>query len=146
MAERKTAGRAEATEAARAAERTLNDAVEKAKQLKAKSREAKRRVKAAKKAAKQASRAARVARKVVEKARRSYRKALARAAKEVRKVAKREKPIATPKRRTPSRNHPGSARRRDKISEPSQPRTWEVGEDAVDVGGTPGAETPTPPA
>jgi hypothetical protein len=129
MADRKTAKPAQAAEAARVAQGKLNDAIETAKQLKAKSRDAKRRVKAAKKAAKQASKAARAARKAVDKASRSYKKAVARAGKQRKKAAKAERPIVTPKRSSPSRNHPRSARRRDTSSERPRRRAWEVGDE-----------------
>jgi hypothetical protein len=131
MADRKTVRPAQAMEAARVAQRTLNDALEKAKQLKAKSREAKRRVKTAKKTAKQAAKDARAARKAAEKARRQYKKAAARAAKVRSKAAKTEEKIVTPKRRSPSRNHP-SARKGDRASVRARRRVWEVGEDAGD--------------
>jgi hypothetical protein len=121
-------------EAARVAQRTLNDALEKAKQLKAKSRGAKRRVKAAKKVAKKAGKDARAARKAAEKARRQYKKAVARVAKVRTKAAKgkKEEKIVTPKRRSPSRNH-APAQRADRASG-ARRRVWEVGEDAADNG------------
>jgi chromosome segregation ATPase len=135
MTDRKPARPAQAMEAARAAQRTLNDALETAKQLKAKSRDAKRRVKVAKKAAKKASKDARAARKAADKARRQHQKAVARAAKVRAKAAKakKEEKIVTPKRTSPSRNHP-SARRGDRASERARRRVWEVGEDAADNG------------
>jgi len=133
MTDRKQARPAEAMEAARAAQRALNDALETAKQLKAKSRDAKRRVKVAKKAAKKASKDARAARKAAEKARRTYKKAVARAAKVRGKAAKgkNEEKIVTPKRRSPSRNQP-AARRTDRTAAHRRRRVWEVGEDASD--------------
>jgi hypothetical protein len=130
MADRKTASHAQVMEAARVAQRMLNDALETAKQLKAKSRDAKRRVKAAKKAAKQTAKAARAARKAAEKASRVYEKAVARAAKERKKAAKGERAIVTPRRTSPLRNHARSSRRRDRSSERPPRRAWEVGEDA----------------
>jgi hypothetical protein len=95
-------------DAAQAAQRTLNDALATAKQLKTKSREAKRRVKAAKKAAKRASKDARAARQAAQEARRQYKKAVARVTKaraKAAKAARKEEKIVTPKRRSPSRNH-----------------------------------------
>jgi seryl-tRNA synthetase len=136
MTDRKPARPAEAMEAARAAERTLNDALASAKQLKAKSREAKRRVKVAKKAAKKASKEARAARDAADEARRQYKKAVARAAKIGAKAAKAKKKdakIVTPKRTSPSRNHP-TARRSDRTGAGRRRRVWEVGEDAADNG------------
>jgi hypothetical protein len=123
-------------EAARAAQRILNDALETAKQLKAKSRDARRRVKTAKKAAKKASKDARAARKAAGKARRQYKKAVERAAKVRAKAAKgrKEEKIVTPKRRSPSRNHP-AARRTDRATAKTLRRVGEVGEDAADNGG-----------
>jgi hypothetical protein len=122
-------------EAARTAQRTLNDALETAKQLKAKSRDAKRRVKVAKKAAKKASKDARTARKAAAKARRQYKKAVARVAKVRARAAKgkKEERIVTPKRTSPSRNHP-PARRRDRASAHTRRRVWDVGEEAPDNG------------
>jgi len=122
-------------EAAREAQRTLNDALETAKQLKAKSRDAKRRVKIAKKAAKKATKDARDARKAAAKARRLYKKAVARAAKVRAKAAKAKKDerIVTPKRTSPSRNHP-AARRGDRASAQTRRRVWEVAEEAADNG------------
>jgi hypothetical protein len=137
MTDRKAAKPAHAMEAARAAQRAFNDAIQNAKQLKTKSRDAKRRVKAAKKTAKQASKVARAARKAAEKARRVYKKALARAAKERKKAAKArkgEEAIVTPKRTSPSRNHPRPARQRDVSSSRARRRTWEIGE-GEDSGG-----------
>ena len=135
MTDRKTAKPAEAMEAARAAERTLNDALATAKQLKAKSRDAKRRVKAAKKVAKKAGKQARAAKKAAEEARRQYKKAVARAAKARAKAAKANKQerIVTPKRRSPSRNH-APARRADRASGRRRRRVWDVGEDIPDNG------------
>jgi hypothetical protein len=123
-------------EVARAAQRTLNDALATAKQLKAKSRDAKRRVKVAKKAAKKASKDARDARKAAAKARRSYKKAVARVAKVRAKAAKGKKDerIVTPKRTSPSRNHPPAARRGDGASARTRRRVWDVAEEAVDNG------------
>jgi translation initiation factor 2B subunit (eIF-2B alpha/beta/delta family) len=132
MADRKKATPAQIMDVARAAQRTLNDALETAKQLKAKSRDAKRRVKAAKKAAKQATKAARAARKTAAKARRAYKKAVARAAKARKKEAKEKEAIVTPKRTSPSRNHPRAARQRDRSSERSRRRSWEVGDESDD--------------
>jgi len=122
-------------EAARAAQRTLNDALATAKQLKAKSRDAKRRVKVAKKAAKKAGKDARAARKAAEEARRQYKKAVARAAKARTKAAKakKEEKIVTPKRTSRPRNRP-PARRRDRVPERAARPAWEVGEDAADNG------------
>jgi uncharacterized protein with von Willebrand factor type A (vWA) domain len=117
----------------RAAERELNEAVDTAKRLKARSRDAKKKVKEAKKAAKEASKAAKAARKTAEKARRAYKKTFARAAKERKKAAKKRERIATPKRTTPSRNEPRSARGRGRDVERAHGRVWEVGEDAVDT-------------
>ena len=135
MTDRKTARPADAMEVARAAQRTLNDALETAKQLKAKSRDAKRRVKIAKKAAKKASKDARAARKAAAKARRQYKKAVAHVAKVRAKAAKgkKEERIVTPKRTSPSRNHP-AARRGDRASSRPRRRVWEVGEEAADNG------------
>jgi len=139
MTDRKMPRGPEALEAARAALRTLNDALTTAKQLKAKSRDAKRRVKVAKKAAKQAAKDARRARKAADEAQRIYEKTVARAAKVRAKAAKghKEERILTPKRTSPSRNHPPSARRADRGTERPRRRTWEVGEDATDDGNTP---------
>jgi translation initiation factor 2B subunit (eIF-2B alpha/beta/delta family) len=136
MTDRKTARPAEAMEAARAAQRTLNEALETAKQLKTKSRDAKRRVKAAKKAAKKASKVARAARKTADEARRQYKKAVARVAKARAKAAnkgKKEEKIVTPKRTSPSRNHP-AARRGDRAGARARRQVWDVGEDAADNG------------
>src|SRR4029434_5875962 len=135
MTDRKTARPAEAMEAARAAQRTLNDALETAKQLKAKSRDAKRRVKVAKKAAKKATKDARAARKAADKARRQYKKAVARASKARAQAAKskKEEKIVTPNRRSASRNHP-TTKRGDRVSGRARRRVWEVGEDAADNG------------
>ena len=134
MTDRKTARPAAAIESAREAERTLNDALETAKQLKAKSRDAKRRAKVAKKAAKKATKDARAARKAAAAARRLYKKAVARVAKVRAKAAKgkKEERIVTPKRRSPSRNHP-AARRGDRASAHTR-RVWDVGEEAADNG------------
>ena len=143
MTDRKTARPAEAMDAARAAQRTLNDALATAKQLKTKSREAKRRVKAAKKAAKQASKDARAARKAAQEARRQYKKAVARVGKARARAAKRgrkEEKIVTPKRRSPSRNQ-ASARRADRASTRPRRRVWEVGEDAAAHGSVPESAT-----
>ena len=128
-------------EAARTAQRALNDALETAKQLKAKSRDAKRRVKLAKRTAKKASKVARAARTAAEKARRQYEKAVARVAKARGKAAKgnKEEKIVTPKRTTPSRNHP-STRRRDRGSERARRQAWDVGED-VTANGRAASET-----
>ena len=122
-------------DAARAAQRTLNDSLETAKQLKAKSRDAKRRVKVAKKAAKKASKDARAARKAADKARRQYEKAVARVAKVRGKAAKgkKEEKIVTPKRRSPSRNHP-PARRADRAGAQTRRQVWDVGEEAAENG------------
>ncbi len=135
MTDRTTARPAEAMEAARAAQRTLNAALETAKQLKAKSRDAKRRVKAAKKVAKKAGKDARTAKKAAQKARRQYKRAVTRAAKAREKAAKgkKEEKIVTPKRRSPSRNQ-APVRRADRTSERARRRVWEVGEDAADNG------------
>jgi hypothetical protein len=133
MTDRKTARPGEAVEAARVAQRTLNDALATAKQLKAKSREARRRLKAAKKTAKKAAKDARAARKVAQKARRQHEKAVARVAKARKKAAKREQTISTPKRRSPSRNHP-HVRRADRASGRARQQDWEVGEGAADNG------------
>jgi len=141
MTERKTARPGEAAEAARVAQRTLNDALATAKQLKAKSREARRRLKAAKKTAKKAAKDARAARKVAQKARRQYKKAVARVAKARAKAAKREQTIVTPKRRSPSRNHP-PARRADRTRQRARRRVWDVGEDAADNGSAASASEP----
>jgi len=146
MTDRKSSKSAQAIETARAAQRTLTDALATAKQLKAKSRDAKRRVKVAKKTAKQASKDARAARKAAENARRLYKKAVAHAAKERAKAAKaskREEKIVTPKRTSPSRNQPQSARRKDGGSRRPGPRVWEVGEDPVDAGATTVTESAT---
>jgi hypothetical protein len=130
MADRKTtANHAQVIEAARVAQRTLNDALKTAQQLKAKSRDAKRQVKAAKKAAKQTAKAARAARKDAENARRAYKKAMARVAKDRKKRAKAEEAIVTPRRTSPPRNHGRSSKRRDRSSERPPRRAWEVGED-----------------
>ena len=133
MTDRQTARPAEALEAARAAQRTLNEALATAKQLKAKSREAKRRVKVAKKGAKKASKDARAARKAANEARRDYKKAVARVARVRKKAAKgkKEEKIVTPKRTSASRNHT-PARRGDRASVGNRRRGWEVGEDATD--------------
>lgn len=133
MTDRKTARPGEAMEAAREAERTLNDALERAKQLKAKSRDAKRRLKTAKKAAKRAAKDARAARKAAAKARRLYKRAVARVAKARTKAAKgkKEERIVTPKRTSPSRNHP-PARRAERASAGTRRRVWEVGEEGTD--------------
>jgi len=135
MTDRKTARPGEAMDAARAAQRTLNDALETAKQLKTKSRDAKRRVKAAKKTAKKAAKDARAARKAAQKARRQYKKAVARVAKARARAAKgkKEQKIVTPKRRSSSRNH-APAKRADRTSERARRRVWEVEEDAADNG------------
>jgi hypothetical protein len=135
MTDRKTARPGEAMDAARAAQRTLNDALATAKQLKAKSRDAKRRVKAAKKTAKKAGKEARAARKAAQKARRQYKKAVARVAKARAKASKAHKQenILTPKRRSPSRNH-APARRAERTSKRARRRVWDVGEDAADNG------------
>lgn len=135
MTDRKTARPGEAMEAARAAQRTFNDALETAKRLKSKSRDARRRVKAAKKVAKKAAKDARAARKAAQKARRQYKKTVARVAKARAKAAKanKEEKIVTPKRRSPSRNH-AAARRSDRTRDRGRRRTWEVGEDAADNG------------
>ena len=120
-------------DAARTAQQTLNDALETEKHLKAKSRDAKRRVKAAKKTAKRAAKDARAARKAANSARRKYKKAVARVAKMRAKAAKgKEERIVTPKRTSPSRNHP-PARRADRANKDRQ-RDWDVGEDAADNG------------
>ena len=116
----------------RAAEREFNDAVDNAKRLKAKSRDAKKKLKQAKKTAKEAAKAARAARKAVERARRAYKKTVERGTKEGKKAAKKREPIATPKRTTPSRNEPRSARRRERDVERPRGGVWEVGEDSVD--------------
>ena len=134
MTDRNTAKPAQIAEAVRAAQRTLNDAVETAKQLKAKARDAKRRVKIAKKAAKKASKDSRAARKAAEQARRLYKKALARATKDRSKAAKAAKKvqrIVTPKHTSRSRNDPQSRRRPERAGarERSRQRSWEVGED-----------------
>jgi len=144
MSDRKTAKPAEAMEAARAAQRTLTEALEIAKQLKTKSREAKRRVKAAKKTAKKAAKVARAARKAAEKARRQYKKAVAHVSKvraKAAKKSKREEKIVTPKRRSAGRDHP-PARRADRASKRARRRVWEVGEDAAGNGST-SSESPT---
>jgi hypothetical protein len=135
MTERNTAKPGEAMEAARAAERTLNDALQTAKQLKAKSRDAKRRVKAAKKLAKKAGKEARAAKKAAQEARRQYKKAVARTAKARAKAAKagKQQKIVTPKRRSPSRNDT-PARRADRASQRRRRRQWDVGEDVADNG------------
>ena len=143
MTDRKPARPAEAMDAARAAQRTLNDALATAKQLKTKSREAKRRVKAAKKAAKQAWKDAGGARKPAQEARRQYKKAVSRVAKARARAAKRgrkEQKIVTPKRRSPSRNH-APARRADRASARPRRRVWDVGEDAADNGSLPESAT-----
>jgi len=144
MTDRKTTRPAEAMEAARAAQRALNDALETAKQLKAKSRDAKRRVKIAKKTAKKAGKDARAARKSADEARRQYKKVVARATKVRAKAAnaKKEEKIVTPKRRSPSRNQP-PARRADRVSERARHRVWEVSEEAPDNGVVSESETPT---
>jgi hypothetical protein len=139
MTDRKSSKSAQAMEAVRATQRTLNDALATAKQLKAKSRDAKRRVKVAKKAAKKASKDARAARKAAAKARRLYKKAVAHAAKERAKAAKaskREEKIVTPKRTSRSRNHPQSTRRREGGNRRPGRRLWEVGEEPADADGT----------
>jgi len=140
MTDGKTVGPSQAMDAARAAQRTLNDALATAKQLKAKSRDAKRRLKVAKKAAKKASKEARAARKAAQEARRQYKKAVARVAKVRAKAAKgsKEEKIVTPKRTSPSRNHP-PARRANRRS--GARRAWDVGEDAVENGS--GSESAT---
>ena len=133
MTDRKTVRPAEAMQAARTAQQTLNDALATAKQLKAKSRDAKRRLKVAKKAAKKAAKGARAARDTADEARRSYKKAVARVAKVRAKAAKRpkdEEKIVTPKRRSPSRNQP-AARRADRAGADTRRRAWDVGEDAA---------------
>jgi len=117
----------------RAAEREVTEAVDTAKRLKARARDARKKVKQAKKAAKAAAKAARAARKDAEKARRSYKKTVERAAKEHKKAAKKNEPIATPKRTTPSRNEPRSARWRERSVERAGSGIWEVGEDSVDA-------------
>ena len=136
MTDGKTVRPAQVMEAARAAQRTLNDALATAKQLKAKSRDAKRRVKVAKKAAKKASKVARAARKTADEARRQYKKAVARVAKvraKATKAKKKEEKIVTPNRTSPSRNHPG-AKRSERAGVGSRRRVWDVGEDAPDNG------------
>src|SRR6186997_1907006 len=143
MTERKTARPGEAMDAARAAQRTLNDALATAKQLKTKSREAKRRVKAAKKAAKRASKDARAARQAAQEARRQYKKAVARVTKaraKAAKAARKEEKIVTPKRRSPSRNQ-GPTRRADRAGTRARRKVWEVGEDAADNGSIPESAT-----
>ena len=82
-------------ESVRAAERTLSDAVDRAKQLKAKSREAKKKLKQAKKAARSAAKVARAARKDAQKARRQLKKVAARVEKT---QAKRARPKIAAKR------------------------------------------------
>jgi hypothetical protein len=114
----------------RAAERELNEAVDNAKRLKAKSRDAKQKVKQAKKAAKAAAKAARAARKAAAKARRAYKKTFERVAKESKKASKKTREvIATPKRTTPSRNEPRSVRRRERGAQRPGGGIWEVGEE-----------------
>jgi hypothetical protein len=137
MTDRKTAQPAQMVEAVRAAQRTLNDALETAKQLKAKSRDAKRRMKAAKKASKQASRDARASRKAAEQARHLYKKAVARtstARAKAAKTAKKEEKIVTPKRTSPSRNHTPSRKRTNRDGGRARRRAWEVAEDGTDAG------------
>ena len=129
MADRKTVKPAQATEAVRVAQRVFAQALETAKQLKTKSRDAKRRMKAAKKVAKQASKAARAAREAAEEARHAYKKAVARAARAHRKAAKATEKISTPNRTSPSRNHPRSSPRAERLDRRSRRRTWEVDED-----------------
>ena len=136
MTDRKAAQPARAVEAVRAAQRTLNEALETAKQLKSKSREAKRRMKVAKKAAKQASRDARAARKAADEARRLYKKAVARAEKEHAKAAKaarNEAKIVTPKRSSPARHQPQARKRSNRRGERSRRAAWDVGEDATEA-------------
>jgi chromosome segregation ATPase len=108
----------ELADLARTAEQKLNETVDTAKRLKAKSRDAKRKLKQAKKAAKQAARAARTARKESADARRVYEKAAARAGKARTKASKAREPIVTPKRST-SRRHAARRRHADPVAPPN---------------------------
>jgi ABC-type transporter Mla subunit MlaD len=121
-----------AVESVRAAERQLNEAVDHAKQLKAKSRDAKRKMKQAKAAAKQAAKAARKARKAAEQAHHDFRKARERASKQSNKRRESTGADRYPEAPVDSRAEEPSARRRSASTRPGS-RIGAVGEETADV-------------